>query len=394
MRSRRVTGLPARAWLGILLLQSLLMQSIAFLIRPASSYEAIAIGLPGAALGAVGATFALVPLLLAVPLGRHVEQIGETRLHAVGATCAIGASGVLLVAPPSLTTIVAANALLGAGHLVCVVSQQTLVANAFTHERLDTAFGYYTFAASLGQAIGPLLIAALGGSSVAPRTDSIFWCSFGLSTCLLAATPLLKRDRPNADQPRAPRDAPSTRALLAVPGLPRAVATSAVILAAVDLTVVYLPALGVQRGLSSGVVGTILAVRGLASMTSRLFLGRLSAALGRTRLMTTSIALSAACLALVVVPMPIWLLTVLVAVLGLGLGVGQPLTLSWVTQQAPAGQRGQALSLRLAGNRFGQLVLPSVLGMAATGTGASGALIAISMVLGGTLPLLRGVNLD
>ena len=50
------------------------------------------------------------------------------------------------------------------------------------------------------------------------------------------------------------------RTLLRIPGLPRAVVTSGVVLAALDITLVYLPALGAERGIASGVIGVLLAM--------------------------------------------------------------------------------------------------------------------------------------
>lgn len=60
------------------------------------------------------------------------------------------------------------------------------------------------------------------------------------------------------------------RGLLRRPGLVRAPSVSCVVLAAVDITLVHLPALGAERGIASGVIGALLARRGAASMTSRL----------------------------------------------------------------------------------------------------------------------------
>ncbi len=45
---------------------------------------------------------------------------------------------------------------------------------------------------------------------------------------------------------------------------------SCVVLAAVDITLVYLPALGAERGIAAGTVGLLLTLRATASMTSRL----------------------------------------------------------------------------------------------------------------------------
>jgi MFS family permease len=128
---------------------------------------------------------------------------------------------------------------------------------------------------------------------------------------------------------------------------------SCIVLAAVDITLVYLPALGTERGIASGSVGVLLALRAVASMGSRLFLGRLVAALGRRWLLLGSVAISAAGLAVLLLPMPLWLMAVVVVAAGLGLGAGQPLTMSFLAEAAPPGLRGRAMSLRLTGNRLG-----------------------------------------
>ena len=109
-------------------------------------------------------------------------------------------------------------------------------------------------------------------------------------------------------------------------------------------------------------------------MTSRLFLGRLVRLVGRRRLMIASVALSAVRMAAVGFPLHPAAMAVLVVLLGLGLGVGQPLTMSWLAEMAPAGLRGRAMSLRLTGNRLGQVLIPSAVGLVAAGVGAAGVL--------------------
>ena len=51
-------------------------------------------------------------------------------------------------------------------------------------------------------------------------------------------------------------------------------------------------------------------------------------------------------------------------------------------------------SLRLAGNRLGQVTLPSLMGLVAAGLGAAGVLAGTALTVAGTLVLLRGVRLD
>ncbi|WP_068257702.1 MFS transporter [Rathayibacter tritici] len=376
-----------------LLAHAVLIQAVAFLLRPAAVYQAIQLGVPAWALGALGASFALVPLLIALPTGGLVDRVGARAVMAVGSLVAVGAAAVLLLAGGSVAGLLVGIALLGAGHVGCVVGQQTVVAGGSGGTRLDSRFGYYTFAASLGQAIGPAFIPVFAGGSVRPDPAPLFLVGGVLAVLLLAVTAGIRGPAPHG---RTPEEASpgSTLGLLRVPGLARALLTSATVVAAVDLTVVYLPALGAERGLPAGVVGALLTVRALASMASRLLLGAATARLGRTRVMVGGIVISALCLVLVALPAPPVLLFVAVAALGLGLGIGQPITMSWLIERTPADRHGRALALRLAGNRLGLIALPSLLGALAAAAGAGGVLIGTGAAVGATLLLLRGVRLD
>jgi MFS family permease len=66
-------------------------------------------------------------------------------------------------------------------------------------------------------------------------------------------------------------------------------------------------------------------------------------------------------------PLPPLALAAVVVLMGLGLGVGQPLTMAWLAAATPPGLRGRAMSLRLTGNRLGQVVIPSAVGALAAG---------------------------
>jgi MFS family permease len=368
-----------RRLLALLLLHSVLTQTVTFVLRPTSAYRAIELGVPAAWLGALTASFAVVPLVLAVPSGQATDRFGERRVMLVGSALLIASGGVFLIDGLGAAGLVAGSVVLGTGHLLSVVGQQAAVANAAGPGTFDTAFGYYTFAASMGQAIGPALIPLIGGEGAIPRTGPIFVGAIGLAAALLACTVLLRI--PRRDRAESGAGSGSLGTLLRLPGLARALLVSCVVLAAVDITLVYLPALGADRGLAAGLIGLLLTLRAVASMVSRFFLGRLVRRLGRRRLMVGSVALSAVAMAAVAIPLPAVVLGVLVVLLGLGLGVGQPLTMSWLAELAPAGQRGRALSLRLTGNRLGQVLIPSTVGLLAAGVGSAGVLWATAAAL-------------
>ena len=362
-----------RRQLAVLLVHTVLVQAVTFVLRPTATYRALELDVPTAWLGALAASFAVAPLLLAVPSGQAVDRLGERRVMLAGALllCAAGAAFTLLGG--SVAGLVAASVILGTGHLCSVVGQQALVANSTPTGRYDAAFGHYTFAASLGQAMGPGFIVAFGGDTPIPRTSAIFVGAALLTLLVLAvALGLRPSAHPHKTTPLGAHG--GMPELLRRPGLVRALTVSCVVLAAVDITLVYLPALGAERGIAAGTIGVLLTLRAAASMTSRLFLGRLSAALGRRHLLVGSVALSAAGLAATTVPMPVWALATVMVVVGLGLGAGQPLTMSWLAESTPAGLRGRAMSLRLTGNRVGQVLVPTAAGLLAAGAGATGVL--------------------
>jgi hypothetical protein len=58
------------------------------------------------------------------------------------------------------------------------------------------------------------------------------------------------------------------------------------------------------------------------------------------------------------------------------------MTMGWVAQLAPRGTRGTVLSLRLAGNRVAQTVIPALSGAAAAAGGVSGVLVLTGATLG------------
>ena len=171
-----------------LLVNSVLIQAITFLVRPAATYRALELDVPGFALGLLAASYAVFPLILAVPTGGLVDRLGERRLMVIGSAVVLACSSFLLFWGSSIVALVIGTALLGAGQMACVVGQQAVVANNASSSRMDSAFGYLTFAASLGQALGPFAISLVGGSSVRPDTHAIFLLAVCMGVVMLATT--------------------------------------------------------------------------------------------------------------------------------------------------------------------------------------------------------------
>lgn len=396
-----------RGWLPRILLVSVLLQTAVYAIRPMVSYQALDLGAGEFELGVIASAYAVLSLLLAVPIGRWVDRWGEPRFVVVGSAI-ITLVALWLVWADSVVALAASQAALGMGHIMTVVGAQALIANRGDPTRRDARFGMFTVVVSLGQLAGPAvggLVAGSGfaGGSAGPPggaqeglgTGFVFAVSAGaaglatvVGALLLLAGPSRRSYPGRLDVPTegGPGDrVPAWTAMgqvLRIPSMPHAMAASLTVLTAIDLIAVYLPAYGQTHGLSVETVGLLLATRAAASIVSRLLMLPMIRVLGRRRLLLSSIVLPAAALAGVPFLDALPLLYAAMAVIGFGLGLGQPITLAWVADRAPDEIRGTALGVRLSGNRLGQTVLPSAVGAVAGISGVAGVFVSLAVLLG------------
>ena len=342
-------------------------------------------------MGIISAAFAFPGLLLALPAGHALDRFGERFLLVLGPLSLIGAALLAVIADSSIVLLILATALLGMGHLLSLIGQQAMVANTTRSGRFDSVFGMYTFGASLGQTLGPLLLILPGGSATTPPLQLIFLVCGGISVVMLLLSAFMRssvRERLES----APGMLRTAAVLIRTPGLPQSLIATSIVMSSLDIFLAYMPALGHERGISAAAVSTMLVARSMFSMLSRLFLGRMVRAFGRHKLLVWTIALAAVTLGSVALPVPVIWLVVLSAAYGFVIGTCQPITMSWVSELAPPGTRGLAMSMRLASNRFGQTVLPATVGqtvlpatvgiLAAT-TGAAGVLVSTGALLVG-----------
>jgi MFS family permease len=84
---------------------TLLVQTITFVLRPTAIYKALELDVPTQYLGAMGASFAIVPLFLAVPSGHAADRFGERRVMLLGSVLVLGSAvGFVVAARPSLAS--------------------------------------------------------------------------------------------------------------------------------------------------------------------------------------------------------------------------------------------------------------------------------------------------
>jgi MFS family permease len=378
--------MPDMRWTNKLLFSSAITQGAVYVIRPMMIYRAIELDASASVIGFIAAVYALFPVLFALSFGRLVGRVGEGRFVIVG-TFFIGVSAVTLIVADNLIVVAIGAALSGVAHLACMVGGQTMVALKSPTDKYDEHFGRYTFSASLGQMVGPILATLVAGSTgVLPRsTSAAFALALALSAVAMipviswrADVPTVRANHGNIGTFRA------AGKLIKKPGMFAAIFTSLAISSTADILVVILPLYGNENQFSALSIGVIISIRAATSMTSRYFLGSLSARFSTKKLLVGSNLISiVACAAMAFAPNPVTL-GVIVAIAGFSLGVGQPLTMSAVSQLSLPEERALAVSARLTGNRLGQFLVPAGAGVLAAGSGTSAVFIALSLLLAST----------
>ena len=380
-------------WANKLLFSSAITQGAIYVIRPMMTYRALELDATASTIGFIAAIYALFPVLLALTFGRLVGRVGEGRFVIFG-TFFIGVSAAILLFADSLTILAIGAALSGLAHLACMVGGQTMVALKSPTDKYEEHFGRYTFSASLGQMLGPILATLVAGSTgVIPKsTSAAFALALALSALAMVPAISWRNDAPTVVARK--EETGTLRAasnLLQKPGMFAAVFMSLAISSTADILVVFLPLYGNENQFSAFSIGVIISIRAATSMASRYFLGRLSARYSTKQLLVTSNAISVvACAAMAFAPNP-WVLGAIVFVAGFSLGVGQPLTMSLISQLTVPEERALAVSTRLTGNRLGQFVIPAGAGLLAAGSGTSAVFIGLSILVASTfLPRGRG----
>jgi MFS family permease len=374
-------------WARPLLLCSTLTQATIYVLRPMITYRALELDANAAQVGLIAAIYALFPVLLALQFGRLVGRLGEGKFIIAGTVTMILTS-LLLVLSNSLILLALATALSGIAHLACMLGGQTMVALRTPRENYDRYFGYYTFSASVGHMVGPLLATVVAGSNgVLPKsTSSAFLLGAVLSIAALVPVLSWRRERPSVEAKTNGEGTYSAAIrLVRKPGILAAIYISLAISATADVLVVFLPLYGSENNFSPYAVGIILALRAGTTMMSRFFLGRLSERFSTHQLLMWSTLISlVACGAMAFAKSAISLAAI-VFIAGFSLGIGQPLTMSLVAQKTQPEERALAVSARLMGNRLGQFLVPAAAGIIAAASGAGAVFIGLSILLGSSI---------
>jgi predicted MFS family arabinose efflux permease len=339
-------------------------------VRVSTSYRSVELDLPVVWLGAISAAFAILPIFVALKVGRFIDRGYDAHATWIGATMMLAASICLWLWPSSTWHLLGFTILLGTGHMFLMAAQQMLTLRSASPRKRETAFGCFMVAISIGQGLGPFIVGWVGRGTTVPSTNQLFVIGvIAAVACLAFALALRPQSRASLRPDNGPL-MPVTK-LLRTPGLFPILIASVVTVTAGDLLIIYLPLLGAERHIDASHIGFLLLTKAAAALVARAAYARLIYAFGRMPLTLVSSLVAAGAFALLAVPsLPVMYFAA--TAIGLGLGVASTLTLSGVAEYAPPAARGTAMSLRITGNRIGLVLMPFVAGVVAAGTGVLG----------------------
>jgi len=358
-----------------------IIQAVYAIVRVTTSYRAIELNLPVVWLGIISATFSILPIIFAVQVGRYLDRGKDAQSVWFGTTLLVLTCAGFRYAAGSLAGLLVLTALLGISHILIMASQQMLCVRCCTGPRgRDTAFGNYVIASAVGQGLGPYLVAWAGGSATLPPTDRLFTIGLFVSFASLATAAFI---RPAADQPAhaKSKEVVPLQTLLRQRGLMAYLVASVITMAAQDLVTIYLPLLGAEKNINARDIGSLLTVRSVAALVSRMGYVRIIELLGRRPLTLVSMVGSAIGFVCLALPVGLPALFAAMTLTGFALGIATTLSLTNVVDLASPSSMGTVMSLRNTGNRIGQMAMPFAASLIAAATGVGGIFVIIALSL-------------
>ena len=366
-------------------LHTVLVYLAVVVARVTASYAMLDLGLSFFWVGVISSAYALIPIFVAVPLGRLNDRGYDSLTIRAGSVGLALAALIFWLMTPGPLSLFIATAILGVGQITCMGGHQMVCIRAGKTTRgRDAVFGYQMVAIATGQGFGPLIVAWIAGDALLPPIHFLFGVLVIVSLLALAASFLVKSGATRDRKTAAATPPVGLLELLKMRGLLAYIIASVMTITALDLIVIYLPLLGAERHLDVATVGLIMAVRAASSMTARLVYVPLVDWIGRGPLTYLAMLSPAAAFIVVAAPAPLWAIYTAMVVAGMGLGVSATLTLSGVVDLAPPTARATAMSLRLTGNRIGLIIIPMAASMIATFTGAAGVFVILAAGLAGS----------
>jgi len=315
------------------------------------------------AVGVLLSLMGLLPIVLAVTIGRAVDRLGHFRPALVGLTMMV-AGGLIAALWTSIIGLGVAAVVIGSGYTIGFVALNNAVGHATSISRRTEAFSLVAMGFSLANVLGPVL----AGYAIDHAGDAAAFGVLAAAPALSAAI-VLRWGRPRWDGPARPAESARRGGLLELlrhAPLRSVLIVSALMAIGVDTFTFMAPLYGAYRGLSATAIGVVMGSFGVGSYAVRLAIPFLMRAFDERSVLTWALRGAAVCYAAFPLARSLYALVPIALVFGTLLGTAFPLAMGLVHRVAPPSRTGEAVGVRSAIVSGSHTALP--LGFGAVGT--------------------------
>jgi len=345
--------------LALIMLVSLLAQAGISGARLNLSLAALSSGGSAATVGLLNTLYAVLPALLAVPVGRQIDRIG-TRIP-IAAGIALAITGMLLdIAWTSIASLYAGAVLIGTGQMIMSSGLGSATGAIAPPQQRAAHYSWGSVAALAGASMG-ILVAGFsidhGGHGIAFLVMSLFgaagllavWIRGGLLPKGLAPAGGGARTRNSLD-------------LFRVPGLPTLFGVAAMVSMSWDLYQIILPIHGSALGLPASTICIVMACFPVGNFAIRALVPLLSRHFREWTLITATLTAVGAAFLLLPFAHAAPALMLIAFLLGCGFGFSYPAAMALIFTITPAGRQGEAIGIRTTMQNLSHVVAPMSMG--------------------------------
>jgi len=331
--------------------------------RMSASLYALKLDASTFSVGLLMSLWALLPMLLAIFVGRMIDRVGAFRPLAWAAF--VFTLGVLLpVVWPGLPALYVMATVCGTAFMVYHVALNNIVGGIGEPASRATNFSWLALGFSIGGFSGPL-VAGMAIDGFSHRA------AFGILALSAAAAlvPMLVWRRLLPDAPRPGSGTGGTQRigdLLRVPALRNAFLASMVLATGWDLYTFVMPVYGSRIGLAATAIGVIMGAFAAATFFVRLLMPAISRRVKEWPVIVAAMAIAGTVYAFFPFATSMPLLMALSFLLGIGLGCAQPMIMALLYTASPPGRQGEVIGVRSLMMNASHTALP--LGFGALGS--------------------------